>query len=235
MSLEQIIKAARVEKQLLDDGELALINAQTLTPKTADSLFVFRLCACDNQVDRDMERFTEGTLDALAELFVGRPVLRDHSWSANSQTARIYAAGVEMADGVKRLILRAYMPRTSRTANTIADIEAGILREASVGVAVERSLCSICGEDFLSCPHARGEEYDGKICHVDLDGARDAYEVSFVAVPAQKDAGVVKRYEDKEKNLLKNPSPEVTGHENTTAQLEAEALQALEEKRFGGM
>ena len=51
MSLDRIIKAARVEKQLLDESELDLINAQTLTPKTADSLFAFRLCACDNQVE----------------------------------------------------------------------------------------------------------------------------------------------------------------------------------------
>ena len=117
-----IIKAARVEKQMMDEAEMALINAQTLVPRTADSLFAFRLCACDNQIDRDTERFTERTLDQLAELFVGRPVLRDHNWSANSQTARVYAAGVEMQEGVKRLILRAYMPRSTRTANTITDI-----------------------------------------------------------------------------------------------------------------
>lgn len=233
MSLDRIIKAARVEKQMLDEGELELINAQTLTPKAADSLFAFRLCACDNQVDRDLERFTEATLDTLAELFVGRPVLRDHNWSANSQTARVYAAGVEMTNGVKRLILRAYMPRTNRTANTIADIEAGILREASVGVAVKRSVCSVCGQDYYSCPHQRGEAYDGERCFVDLDGALDAYEVSFVAVPAQKDAGVVKRYEVKEKQM--ESRPEESGHKYEAEQKEAEALQALEEKRYGGM
>lgn len=233
MSLDRIIKAARVEKQLLDDGELELINAQTLTPKTADGLFAFRLCACDNQVDRDLERFTEATLDTLAELFVGRPVLRDHNWSANSQTARVYAAGVELVGGVKRLILRAYMPRTNRTANTIADIEAGILREASVGVAVERNLCSVCGQDYYGCPHQRGETYGEQKCHVELDGALDAYEVSFVAVPAQKDAGVVKRYEAKEKQM--ESRPEESGHKYDPEQMAAEAMQALEEKRYGGM
>jgi len=233
MSFEPIIKAAYVEKQAVDEAELALINAQTLTPKSAESLFAFRLRACDNQVDRDLERFTDRTLDQLAELFVGRPVLRDHNWSASSQTARIYAAGTEMREGVKMLILRAYMPRSIRTANTITDIESGILREVSVGVVVERMVCSICGEDFLTCPHHRGEEYEGRKCHVELDNALDAYEASFVAVPAQKDSGVVKRYEAKGKT--KDPSPAEPGHENSQAQQEAEALQALEEHRYGGM
>lgn len=232
--MSQIIKAARIEKQLMDEGELALINAQTLAPKTSESLFAFRLCACDNQIDRDLERFTERTLDQFAEMFVGKPVLRDHNWSANSQTARVYAAGVEMRDGVKRLILRAYMPRTSRSANTIADIEAGILREASVGVAVHNTLCSICGADYRGCSHMRGEEYDGKVCCVELDDAADAYEVSFVAVPAQPKAGVVKRYAEKEAVPPHNPTGG-TGADKHADYLRAMALQEQEEKRFGGM
>ena len=69
----------------------------------------------------------------------------DHKWSAGTQTARIYAAGVEEAESVHRLVLRCYMPRTEQTASTITAIESGILRECSVGCAVERALCSICG------------------------------------------------------------------------------------------
>lgn len=232
--MSQIIKAARIEKQLMDEGELALINAQTLAPKTADSVFAFRVCACDNRIDRDLERFTERTLDQFAEMFVGKPVLRDHNWSATSQTARIYAGSVELHEGVKRLILRAYMPRTDRSANTIADIEAGILREVSVGVAVRNTLCSICGEDYNDCSHRRGEEYDGKVCCVELDDAADAYEMSFVAVPAQPDAGVVKRYEQAEAAKPHHPTGEAGDHKNADY-LRAVALQEQEEKRFGGM
>ena len=78
----------------------------------------------------------------------------------------------------------------------------------------------------------RGGEYDGVICCVELDGAKDAYEVSLVAVPAQPGAGVVKRYEAVEKS---KPSPEESGYENIAAHRMAEALQAQEEKRYGGM
>ena len=225
--MNEIRKGALVEKQAADEGELALINALALVPQSGESLFTFRVAACDNQVDRDMERFTEATLDQMAEAFVGRPVLRDHNWSADSQTARVYAGGTEMRDGVKRLVLRCYMPRTTRTANTITGIETGMIKEVSVGCAVERAVCSICGEPFARCSHLKGEEYDGKICHVDLDGLADAYEVSLVAVPAQPSAGVIKA------KTNGGIPPEKAGEDMRL--LEANALQEQEEKRYGGM
>ena len=95
--MDQILKQARLLKAVLNESELSLINAQALRPLTADEVFTFRLAACNNQVDRDIERFTEKTLEGLAVLFVGRPVLMDHKWSAGSQTARVYAAGVPMS------------------------------------------------------------------------------------------------------------------------------------------
>ena len=194
--MEQILKAARLEKAELNEEELALITQQTLRPLGAEEVFTFRLAACDNQVDRDFERFTEATLEELAQKYVGRPVLRDHNWSAAAQTARVYAGSVEPGEeeGVRRLVLRCYMPRSEQTAPTIAAIESGILRECSVGLAVKRALCSICGADQREtlCKHIQGREYEGQVCHIDLDGAADAYEVSMVAVPAQPAAGVIK-------------------------------------------
>lgn len=192
--MEKLIKAARLEKQLVGAEDLAQINAQTLRPFTADEVFTFRLLACDSRVDRDGERFTEATLAQLAALYVGRPVLRDHTWSAEAQTARCYAASVEPDGDAQCLVLRCYMPRTEATADTITAIEAGILRECSVGCAVARCLCSICGTDQRKslCEHYPGQAYGESVCHIELDGAADAYEVSLVAVPAQPAAGIVK-------------------------------------------
>ncbi len=194
--MEQILKAARLEKAELSEEELDLINQQTLRPLGAEEVFSFRLAACDNQVDRDFERFTDSTLEEMAARFVGCPVLRDHNWSAEAQTARVYAAGVEPGEGegVRRLVLRCYMVRTAQTTPAITAIEGGILRECSVGLAVERALCSICGADQRRtlCQHHPGREYDGQVCHMDLDGVADTYEVSLVAVPAQPAAGVIK-------------------------------------------
>lgn len=178
----------------MDREELALINRQTLKPLEEEQVFTFRLAACDDQPDRDGERFTTETLEQLAQLFVGKPVLRDHDWSAGSQTARVYAAQVERLPDRTALTLRCYMPRTPETAGAVAAIEAGILRECSVGVAVRRAVCSICGADQgeTLCPHIPGRQYEGQTCVMELEGGADAYEASFVAVPAQRQAGVVK-------------------------------------------
>ena len=55
-----------------------------------------------------------------------------------------------------------------------------------------RSVCSICGSDYGSCGHQKGEYYDGQLCCAILKEPMDAYEFSFVAVPAQREAGVLK-------------------------------------------
>lgn len=206
--MEQILKAATVVKQLVDENELDLINRQTLRELSAEEVFTFRLAACNNQVDRDYEQFSDAALEGLAPMFVGKSVLMDHVWCAGYQTARVYDAHVETVGEVKRLILRCYMPRTEESAKTINAIETGILRECSVGCQVERAVCNICGADQSKtcCAHVAGREYDGKTCVMKLDGAKDAYEVSLVAVPAQKEAGVVKskRYGGQE---VQEPEP----------------------------
>ena len=189
-------KAAVVEKTaVLDEGELALINRQTLRAMEADEVFAFKMVACDNQVDRDNERFSDEALEQMAELFVGRPVLMDHRWSAKTQTARIYATAVESReDGYKALVIRCFCPRTDGTAEVIAAIESGVLRECSVGLCVSSAVCSICGTDQMDelCGHRAGRTYDEGKCHFILGGVCDCYEVSFVAVPAQPEAGVTK-------------------------------------------
>lgn len=233
--MEQILKQARLLKSALDEGELDLINRQALRPLAAEEVFTFRLAACNNQVDRDCERFTDETLEGFAALFVGRPVLRDHDWETKNQTARVYAAGVEPMDGAsggKQLVLRCYMVRTAATADTITAIEAGILRECSVGVAVKEAVCSVCGVNQRTgwCEHRGGMEYDGATCFFELRGAEDAYEVSLVAVPAQPEAGIVKskRYGGPEGPETGNPG----GAPDEDTAWQDEALLELEKNRF---
>lgn len=179
--------------------DLALINTMARREVTAEEVYTFAVRLCDNEIDRDLERFDDGTLEELAALFTGVSGVFDHQWSARGQAARIYKTelirdGGLTGDGRPCCWLKgwAYMMRTGENAGLIAEIDGGIKREVSVGCAVKRVVCSVCGGDLDACGHEKGETYGGTLCHGVLTGASDAYEWSFVAVPAQRKAGVVK-------------------------------------------
>lgn len=200
---ERITKAATAVGADVTEEMLAKINKHTLHPLTAEEVYVYRVAMCDNKVDRDNEAFTRRALDKLAELFVGRTMLSDHKWTASGQVARIFDAKVEEADGetgtderAVRLVASCYLPRTPQNADLITAIDAGIAKEVSVGCAVETCRCSVCGANKRKtwCEHRPGAEYEGAKCYVALDDPTDAYELSFVAVPAQPEAGVIKSY-----------------------------------------
>ncbi len=197
----EISKDAVVKAIGQPEGEdMTLINRLARRELAPEEVYTFAVRLCDNDIDRDFERFDDGALDALAELFPGVSGVFDHQWSARGQTARIYRAevvsdpGVVTSDGRPYIFLKgwAYMMRTAENADLIAEIDGGIKREVSVGCAVDSVICSICGEPLENCPHEKGQEYDGQVCVGVLTGAADAYEWSFVAVPAQRKAGVVK-------------------------------------------
>jgi len=186
----------------LSAEELAAVNALARRELGEEEVYLFSVRLCDNEVDRDGERFSTQTLEDLAPMFVGKSGIFDHQWTARGQTARIYKCELvrdpvritRAGDGYCWLKGYAYMLRTEGNRELIDEIDAGIKREVSVGCSVARKVCSVCGEDvtFSPCEHRRGERYDGQLCYVSLEGAKDAYEFSFVAVPAQPAAGVVK-------------------------------------------
>ena len=198
-----IIKGAVVKALELSQEELEKINAMTVRPLTKEEVFVFKVVMCDNKIDRAGEAFTQKALDELAQKFVGRPMISDHKRSAAGQVARIYDTQVLPAQGdtgtgepYHQLIAKCYMLRTDSSRDLIAEIEAGIKKEVSVSCAVGKVICSICGADNRKtyCRHYPGQEYEGQTCYFALDGALDAYELSFVAVPCQPAAGVTKAY-----------------------------------------
>ena len=192
--------------------DLALINGLSKKELSAQEVFTFSLPLCDNDIDRDFERFDVPALEKLAELFTGRTGISDHEWSSARQVARIYRTQVVhvpeklTAAGEKYVFLKAwaYMLRTEENRSLIAEIEGGIKKETSVGCSVSRSVCSICGAQSGQCGHVKGREYGGKLCHAVLSGVTDAYEWSFVAVPAQRLAGVTKSFNAPRGECLKS-------------------------------
>ena len=175
-----------------NEAQLEKINALAKGTLTAEQIYVFSVRLCDDQVDRDFERFDTAALPALAKLFVGKSGIVDHRWSAESQLARIFDTEVVEENGVTSIKAWAYIRRGGAGDEWIADIEAGIKKEVSVGCSMGRSVCSVCGGDYGACGHRKGESYDGELCCAVLKEPVDAYEFSFVAVPAQREAGVLK-------------------------------------------
>ena len=172
--------------------QLEAINNLAKAHLTAEQVYVFSLRLCDDQVDRDFERFDSAALPGLAKLFIGKTGIVDHKWSSDKQVARIFQTEVVREDGAEFIKAWAYIRRGDANDEIIADIEAGIKKEVSVGCAMGRSVCSVCGSDYGSCGHRKGESYDGQVCCAILQEPMDAYEFSFVAVPAQREAGVMK-------------------------------------------
>lgn len=212
MKSETITKAALIGSeppQTVSDDELKLINAYTRKTLGAQDVYTFTVVLCDNDVDRDGERFTVESLFALEKLFVGKTGIFDHDPTAKNQAARIFSCAVESVPGRKtatgdeyfRLTARAYMPKTESSRPLVEAIESGIVKEVSVGCAVEKTLCSVCGQELALCAHQKGKRYGNTLCCGELTNPLDAYEWSFVAVPAQRAAGVVKSAAGKDRNM----------------------------------
>lgn len=186
------------------ENELELINRHTVKPLTADEVFCFTVTLCDNEVDRDFERFSVESLRALAPLFEGKTGITDHRMQAENQNSRIFRTWIEESETEKTTLgenytalkARAYMPRTPKAEQFIAEIKAGIKKETSISCSVSKAVCSICGKNIKKegCNHRKGEVYNGRLCHTVLESPTDAYEFSFVAVPAQPRAGVTKAF-----------------------------------------
>ena len=188
---------------MLTKEELDQINRFSKAELTADQVYTFSVRLCDNEVDRDFERFGTEDLDRLGELFLGKSGIFDHQWSAKGQTARIYRTevvrepGTVTAAGDEYRWLKgwAYLMRTEKNQELITEIEGGIKKEVSVGCSMGRSVCSVCGAENGACGHVKGQMYGEKLCFMELKDPKDAYEWSFVAVPAQPRAGVVKGFQ----------------------------------------
>ena len=195
----QKIKTLIETKKSADD--LKKINQFTRRELTEEEVYIFTVALCDNDVDRDYEAFTVDALKALQPMFIGKAGIFDHMPTADNQNSRIFETWVEKVEDKKtvygedfyQLMAKAYIFVNEKTKDLIDEIDAGIKKEVSVSFQADKSVCSICGESV--CEHKRGEMYDGKLCYFTLEEPTDAYEFSFVAIPAQRNAGVRKSFD----------------------------------------
>lgn len=208
-----ICKSASVESSETTEADLRKINKFTLQPLTADEVFTFKLVMGDNELDdRNYEPFNLNALKDLQKLYIGKTMIKDHRRTADNQIARVYDTELIQdcnkltgaGEIYTKLVAKCYMVKTENNKDLIVEIRAGIKKEVSTSCKAKHAYCSICGLDNMKnyCSHYWGKEYytenGKKICYFTLDGAKEAYEVSFVAVPAQPRAGTTKNYGGKE-------------------------------------
>lgn len=203
-----LAKSTEIALQDITDADLAKINKYALSPLKAEDVFTFKAEIGDNETDdRNFEPFNLSALKDLARLYPGKTLIKDHRRVSDNQVARIYDTELvtesrltKAGEPYSKVIAKIYMVRTEKNADLIKEIQAGIKKEVSTGVRPKRLICNICGSDNMKtyCPHWPGHDYDKEgaktTCLMTIDGAKEAYELSFVAVPAQPRAGTVKHY-----------------------------------------
>lgn len=230
----------------MDKETLEKINKFTRRNFREDELYVFPVTLCDNDIDRDGERFSDNALEKLKELYIGKTGIFNHDPKADNQTARIFDTEIvtdenqftKYGQPYKYLKGMAYMARTGKNMDMITEIDAGIKKEVSVGCNALKKICSVCGKDQTKepCEHQKGREYSGQICCHILDDVTDVYEFSFVAVPAQVNAGVTKKYEylSKEADSMEFTPINTQAEFDAAVQSKVDAAVAETEKRFEG-
>ena len=238
-----ISKVASVSPLEVTDEDLKKINKYTLSPVKAEDVFIFKATIADNeQDDRNFMPFNLKALQDLKKLYPGKTMLKDHSRKADNQIARVYDTELvqnankqtELGELYTELIAKIYMIKTDSNKDLIAEIMGGIKKEVSTSTVPEKMVCNICGVDNMKdfCRHWPGKDYDvadatgksnKKRCKMLLHGAKEAYELSFVAVPAQPRAGTHKSI-----GFTKpiEETPENTPETETNKNIETEKMDA---------
>lgn len=239
-----ICKVASVSPLEVTEADLKKINKYTLTPVSADEVFIFKATIADNeQDDRNNMPFNLKALQDLKKLYPGKTMLKDHSRRADNQIARIYDTELvqdankqtELGELHTELVAKIYMIVTDSNKDLIAEIKGGIKKEVSTSTVPEKMICNICGVDNMKdyCRHWPGRDYDvadatGKStkrrCKMLLHGAKEAYELSFVAVPAQPRAGTHKAIGFTKPVEEPETDPEIKETENETNEKDTRLL-----------
>lgn len=164
----------------------ARMAIEALRGNESKDIYTFKIKMCDNEVDKDLERFNEDALDKIAKMYVGRTGIVDTNKFAHiydTEVVKEYGKKTTVGDTYCWLKGYAYIIRTNENKHLIDEIENGIKKEVSIGCSVKDRVCSICGEEYGYCEHKKGETYDGKLCFAELRNPESVYEWAFVQKP----------------------------------------------------
>jgi len=115
------------------DADLELINKFALKPLTAKDVSVYTLQVCNDQIDRDDERFSLEVLGDFSATLPGKGLLEGHQWGPVG-VGLFYKSWVENIGGVNWVIGQCYLPKASEeSAEMIVKLDAGIAKWVSIG------------------------------------------------------------------------------------------------------
>lgn len=183
------LQTSKCTESSLELGELAIINAYTAREVSEDDAYVFSMVLCDNDIDKDNERFTLEALETLSTLFTGKTGIVDEYliWPEHFKP-RIFICGVKPVSDkanalgcqLYQLVAKAYILKVPETAAIRDAISSGRITEVSIGCSTSPAICSICGNVLQNCDHVPGRQYGFDICHGELRTPKEAYEFAFV-------------------------------------------------------
>lgn len=157
--------------------QLAKINMFTRTPKTADEVSVFPVLACNDIIDRDMDRFPPETVAGFAALQgplspIGKSFMVGHDTRGTNgysgmPVGRVFDAAAVAEGNVNWLRTEVYIPNTDQNKSYLENVDFGIYWAVSVGVMLGGAMCSV-GEPhewgwhpyICSKGHEKGQRYD---------------------------------------------------------------------------
>lgn len=152
--------------------QLAKINEFTQSTKSAEDVICFSTLSCNDQLDRDLDRFTAECVEDFAKLpepysSVGKGYMVSHDYT-KLPVGTVFEVGTENIEGVKHLTNSVFMPNTEQYKNFIENIDFGIYRFVSVGVMLDDSACTVCSSPMvgnywtfcLENGHEKGLWYD---------------------------------------------------------------------------
>ena len=140
----------------------ALLKAKGKNPLTSEQVIVRPIRLTGNQMTDQYTKFPDSELERFAVQInsSGAPMLSAHM-TDETPMGQFYQAGVTVQpDGVRWLDTYAYWIATDDGIELAQQIDAGIINEASIGVYLERRICSISGLNYYDSRYYAGEEYD---------------------------------------------------------------------------
>lgn len=171
----------------ISDEDLEKINKFTRKPLNSDDVAIFEVTLCDNEVDKDYERFDKGALEMIRTLSVGNlGVLYDVSHSTD-QIARIYDCQInelnkltQSGEYYKKVVAKVYIILTPNNSSLVEKLSSTPV-EVGISCSIKDCTCSICGQNMRvsACRHIKGKKYKGKLCYGVLSGMYDFLEWSL--------------------------------------------------------